>query len=119
MNKISRIANKVFYYILGISLLLGIGIFGFGILKNLENDWLEWRFSPFTIEAPFYLDILQVGQICTLDGKYFFYRPEIGFGYSMFTLSYGYNVFFKKGTPDNISRHMINLGVRYVFDSKR
>jgi hypothetical protein len=35
MNKISRIANKVFYYILGISLLLGIGIFGFGIFKNL------------------------------------------------------------------------------------
>ena len=35
MNKVSRIANKVFYYILGISLLLGIGIFGFGILKNL------------------------------------------------------------------------------------
>jgi len=35
MNKISRIANKVFYYILGISLLLGIAVFGFGIFKNL------------------------------------------------------------------------------------
>ncbi|WP_282122475.1 hypothetical protein [Algibacter mikhailovii] len=35
MNKISRTANKGFYYILGISLLLGIGIFGFGIFKNL------------------------------------------------------------------------------------
>ncbi|NNK61481.1 MAG: hypothetical protein HKP00_12770 [Flavobacteriaceae bacterium] len=27
--------NKVFYYILGISLLLGIAVFGFGIFKNL------------------------------------------------------------------------------------
>ncbi|SFN94488.1 hypothetical protein SAMN04487989_1072 [Bizionia echini] len=35
MYKISRIANKVFYYILGISLLLGIAVFGFGIFKNL------------------------------------------------------------------------------------
>jgi hypothetical protein len=35
MNKISKIANKVFYYMLGASLLLGIGIFGFGIFKNL------------------------------------------------------------------------------------
>ncbi len=35
MNKISRIANKVFYYILGISLLLGIAVFGFGIFENL------------------------------------------------------------------------------------
>ena len=35
MNKISSIANKVFYFILGISLLLGIAIFGFGIFKNL------------------------------------------------------------------------------------
>lgn len=35
MNKISRIANIVFYYILGISLLLGIAVFGFGIFKNL------------------------------------------------------------------------------------
>jgi hypothetical protein len=34
MNKISRRANKVFYYILGISLLLGIGIFEFGFFKN-------------------------------------------------------------------------------------
>lgn len=35
MNKISRTANKGFYYILGISLLLGIAVFGFGIFKNL------------------------------------------------------------------------------------
>ncbi|WP_035334424.1 hypothetical protein [Dokdonia sp. PRO95] len=35
MNKISRIANKVFYYSLGISLLLGIGFFGFEIFKSL------------------------------------------------------------------------------------
>ncbi|WP_405226701.1 hypothetical protein [Dokdonia sp. Asnod1-B02] len=35
MNKILRIANKVFYYSLGISLLLGIGFFGFEIFKNL------------------------------------------------------------------------------------
>jgi hypothetical protein len=35
MNKILKITNKVFYYMLGASLLLGIGIFGFGIFKNL------------------------------------------------------------------------------------
>ncbi|NNC51395.1 MAG: hypothetical protein HKO01_12770 [Flaviramulus sp.] len=35
MNKISRRANKVFYFILCISLLLGIVFFGFGFFKNL------------------------------------------------------------------------------------
>lgn len=34
MNKISRIANRIFYYILGISLFTGIVIFGIGIFKN-------------------------------------------------------------------------------------
>lgn len=35
MNKILRIANKVFYYSLGISLLLEIGFLGFEIFKSL------------------------------------------------------------------------------------
>jgi len=88
-------------------------------LRNLNRKWSEWSFSILKLEAPIYIDIIQFGQLYTADESYFFYRPEVGVGYGPITLSYGFNVFFKKGVEDGVQRHMVNLRGRYVFDRKK
>lgn len=56
MNKISKIASKVFYYSLGSSLLLGIAFFGFEIFNN----------SPFLVVYAFIYVILPLVTVSLL-----------------------------------------------------
>jgi hypothetical protein len=43
----------------------------------------------------------------------FFYRPQVGFHYGIFDVSYEYNLTFKKEIRPNTEKHLINVGVSY------
>lgn len=89
--------------------------FTFSYLRNLQTNASESKFSIIKIEAPLYINITQVGYIKQAGQSYWFYRPELGLGYGRFSLSYGFNIFFKKSSSDVISRHSLNFNTKYIF----
>lgn len=47
------------------------------------------------------------------DKAYWYYRPEIGFSYAIFTLSYGYNLMFNKDVRGLTDKSVINFKISY------
>lgn len=89
--------------------------FTFSYLRNLQNNASESKFSIIKIEAPLHINITQIGYIKQAGKSYWFYRPELGVGYGRFSLSYGFNIFFKKSSADVIPRHSLNFNTKYIF----
>ena len=95
---------------------LSASILTLGYVKNIQTQSLnDFNFSLIRMEAPFYIDLLQVGFIDTKTNNYWYYRPEIGIGYSIFHLSAGYNFFFKSERFEDLSNAMINIRIKHVF----
>ena len=87
-----------------------------GYAHNMsEKDFGDLNFSLIRIEAPFYIDIFQFGSIFGPENNKWYYRPEIGLGYSLFHLSAGYNIFFNREQAEGISRFMTNFRIKYTF----
>lgn len=87
----------------------------FSYLRNIEVKASEFKFALMTIEAPVYIDITQIGFISTEGKSHWFYRPQLGFGYRRFSLSYGYNIFFKSSPATLDNKHSINFKTKFVF----
>jgi len=88
-----------------------------GFTQNIETTSLsDLNFSLLRLEAPLYIDVLQFGFIDNSNRSYWYYRPELGIGYSIFHLSGGYNLFFgsRKGR-ESLSNAMINFRIKHVF----
>lgn len=90
--------------------------FVFGFSRNIETDLNDYNFSLVRIEAPLYIELFKVGYIQAPGGNnHFYYRPEIGIGYSLFHLSGGYNVFFKSEKSEELSNLSLNFRIKYTF----
>lgn len=88
----------------------------FGFTRNLEKDLNDYSFSLLRIEAPIFIDITKFGYIQAPGGKnHWYYRPEIGIGYSIFQLSSGYNLFYKNDGTENLSHFSLNFRTKFVF----
>jgi len=91
-------------------------LFTLGYAQNLQRtEWSDFNISILRIEAPFYIDILQFGFINGPAGNSWYYRPELGLGYSIFQLSVGYNIFFQNEESSEISNLLTNFRVKYNF----
>jgi hypothetical protein len=89
--------------------------FVFSYTRNLSSTINESKFSLIRIEAPIYIDILQFGWVRAFDNSYWFYRPQIGVGYGRYSLSYGFNLYFRKEGRDILNRHSLDLKTKFIF----
>lgn len=85
-------------------------------LRNLELNASEFKFSLLRMESPFYIDLTQFGNIKTDFRRHWFYRPQLGLGYRNFSISYGYNIFFKNSPSNLNAKHSINFKAHFMFE---
>jgi hypothetical protein len=92
---------------------------GVSYMKNLNTQTNDFAFYPSKITNLFFLNInllqfgFQWGDQFTDNSKYWFYRPEIGFSYGIFCLSYGYNFMFNKSVRDLTEKSVVSLKISY------
>ena len=89
----------------------------FGYSQNIQTTALsDLSISLVRIESPIFIDILQFGFIDTSVKNYWYYRPEVGVGYSIFQLSGGYNLFFNSDEKSkSLSKAMVNFRIKFIF----
>ncbi|MEM9547337.1 MAG: hypothetical protein AAGA77_15265 [Bacteroidota bacterium] len=88
----------------------------FGYVQNVQSqDLSDLNFSLLRIEAPLYIDLIQFGLIDTSEKNYWYYRPELGIGYSFLHLSVGYNLFFNKDEEAELSNSIFNFRIKHTF----
>lgn len=89
----------------------------FSASKNVNKNIFEYSFSPMHLCAPLYLNPAKFGIQHSLDSKkgYFFYRPEIGFGWDYFFIGYSYNFManrpFNYVTEKNLFFFKVNMTI--------
>ena len=88
---------------------LSASAFVLGYSHNLESSASDFNFSLIRIEAPLFIDILNVGYIRTMGNNSWYYRPQLGLGYYWFQLSAGYNIFFRNNSELGQSKWMVQL----------
>ena len=86
-----------------------------GYARNVQSEMEDFSVSLIRIEAPLFIDIFKLGFVNTPDQTNWFYRPEIGVGYSIFQLSVGYNLFFKKDGRDRFQKLFTTLRGKFIF----
>jgi hypothetical protein len=87
-----------------------------GFTRNLDTPLNDFNFSLLRIEAPVFIDLTKVGFIASPGGtNSWYYRPEIGIGYSIFHLSGGFNIFFKSEGSEDLSDLNLNFRIKYTF----
>ncbi len=87
----------------------------FGYSRNLESSMNDFNFTLLRLEAPIFVDITQFGFINALESNHWYYRPEVGIGYSIFQLSLGYTVFFKSHKARSLSNTFVSYRAKYTF----
>ncbi len=93
----------------------------FEVLWNLNQKATDINFSLVKISAPFYLDITKFGALrYASDGKaYWYYRPEIGFGWNVISAGYAFNYTFAKEKRMQLERHLFFVKISYpLFKTK-
>jgi|LauGreDrversion4_2_1035121.scaffolds.fasta_scaffold25998_2 hypothetical protein len=94
-----------------------ISLLGIKVLYNsLNTDKTDLMFNAANIQNAGFLSVnlLQFGwHLHNLPENKMFYRPEIGFHYGIFTLSYAYNHTFNKEMRPLTEKHMINFTISY------
>jgi len=95
----------------------------FSYARNLHQPVHDVSFSLVQINAPIVLNIttfgFQVGK--DAEGKRVergpYYRPEVGVGFGHFSVSYAYNLMFKKTARSISEKHLLQARYLHVFDS--
>ena len=87
----------------------------FGYTRNLESNYDDFNFSILRIGAPLYIDILQFGTMTAFDSNHWYYRPELGIGYSIFHLSAGYTIFFRSQKSKELSNAILSFRIKHTF----
>ncbi|MDF1697481.1 MAG: hypothetical protein P1U56_16680 [Saprospiraceae bacterium] len=86
-----------------------------GYYRNLNTDYGDYSISLVRIEAPLFIDLFKLGYIKDSNKNHWYYRPEIGVGYSILQLSLGYNFFFKKEGTEDLANVFTTLRGKYIF----
>ena len=87
-----------------------------GFARNLESELNDINFSLLRIEAPLFVDLLKFGYISSSEGvNEWYYRPELGIGYSYFQLSGAYNVFFDGEGAEALNKFQLNFRMKYTL----
>ena len=87
----------------------------FGYSRNIVSNMGDLNFTLLRLEAPLFADVTQFGFIHTEGTTHWYYRPELGIGYSIFHLSAGYTFYFKGHKSRNLSKSIFNLRVKHTF----
>lgn len=87
----------------------------FGVSKNLESAMSDVNFSLLRLESPLFVNVTQFGFIRTLASNHWYYRPEIGIGYSIFHLSVGYTMYFKNQKSESLPTTPISFRIKHTF----
>lgn len=99
---------------------VGLSAISGSYIRNLQRNASEVKFSLLRIEAPFYLDITQFGFIRDLNLQFdetnWFYRPEVGVGFHIFSISYGFNIFLNDPPINFENKHSVSLRAKFVID---
>ena len=86
------------------------------LLINNNFDKIDFLFSVLDVKNlfGFKFNLLQYGLHSTpeFENK-FFYRPEVGYTYGIFTLSYAYNLTFDNSIRSSTEKHMVNFSISY------
>jgi hypothetical protein len=89
----------------------------FGYNINLDTRQKDLYVSAFELKMKYFsLSLYRFGQHALENEKFFkslFYRPEIGFHYGIFDLTYSYNVTFNKNIRPNTEKHLVSVGISY------
>jgi len=88
-----------------------------GVNHDLNSNRREYFISPFEIKTKYFmLSAYRFGkhdsQLSSF-GKGIFYRPEIGFHYGIFDISYSYNLTFNKEIRPLTEKHLLSVGLSY------
>lgn len=84
--------------------------------RNLQASQNDFGASFLRVEAPLFIDIFRVGFIETEGStEHWYYRPELGIGYSIFHLSAGYNIFFRPGNAKELNKLQFNFRVKHTL----
>ncbi len=92
---------------------------GVGYHKNMRTDDNDFSFFASRITNFGFINLspaqfgIKWGPSFLDEKKYWYYRPEIGFTYAIFTFSYGYNLMFDKSVRDFTDKSVINFKISY------
>lgn len=92
---------------------------GVGYHKNMTTKDNDFSFFASRITNFGFLSLtpaqfgIKWGPSFTSDKKYWYYRPEIGFTYAIFTVTYGYNLMFNKSVRNLADKSVINFKISY------
>ncbi len=92
---------------------------GVSYMKNLRTNTNDLAFFPSRITNLFFLNFnllqfgFQWGDQFIDNSKYWFYRPEIGISYGIFSLTYGYNAMFNKSVRDLTEKSIVSFKISY------
>ena len=96
-----------------------VSALGVGYHKNMTTNDNDFSFFATRITNLGFISFTPAqfgfkwGPTFTNDKAYWYYRPEIGFTYAMFTVSYGYNLMFDKSVRDFTDKSVINFKISY------
>jgi hypothetical protein len=86
----------------------GYSLFPVSYQYNLANQIHDINISIYQTNAPVYFNITKFGhwQNMKTEKNAFYYRPEIGFGTTYFSVNYGYNVQLNRKEQTTIDKHI-------------
>ncbi len=96
-----------------------VSALGIGYHKNMTTGDNDFSFFASRITNFGFINLtpsqfgFKWGPSFTDDKKYWYYRPEIGFTYAIFTVSYGYNLMFNKDVRGLTDKSVINFKISY------
>lgn len=98
-----------------------LSAFTFSYARNLRQPVHDVSFSLIQVNAPLVLNLttfgFQVGK--DTEGKRVerggYYRPEVGVGFENFSVSYAYNLMFKKAARQFSEKHLLQVHYLHVF----
>ncbi len=86
------------------------------LLLNTFYDKFDFLFSIYDVKNynGFKVNLVQFGLHETFQFQNkLFYRPEIGYTFGLFTLSYAYNLTFDNTIRSSTEKHMVNFSISY------
>ncbi|MFY7667137.1 MAG: hypothetical protein ACOVQG_00250, partial [Crocinitomicaceae bacterium] len=95
---------------------LRVNFLSSAILWNLNDlNRRDILFSMLNLRNPLvYLKLFQFGNHIGISDKLkWFYRPEIGFSYGIFNISYAYNLTFNKSVRNVTEKSLFTFGISY------
>lgn len=94
---------------------LTMSLCNFGYAYSPSAKIHDFTLDLIKMQGPIYLNPTQIGWQYWVEenANYGFYRPEIGLGYGIFSLTYSYNLMFKKTKRADAEKHLLSAHICY------